>query len=98
MGLPTFLPAVVLALSAVLPGHTAPRPNFIFIYADDLGWGDLACHGHPHILTPNIDRLAAEYDRFPDQQEGKRRFPGFDKDGDGLLTPEEFRVETAPRR
>lgn len=38
----------------------ASRYNIVLIYADDLGYGDLACHGHPHILTPHIDRLAAE--------------------------------------
>ena len=38
----------------------ATRPSFVFIYADDLGYGDLACHGHPSIKTPHIDRLAAE--------------------------------------
>jgi arylsulfatase A-like enzyme len=36
------------------------RPNILFIFADDLGWGDLSCHGHPYIKTPNIDRLATE--------------------------------------
>lgn len=36
------------------------RPNILFIFADDWGWGDLGCHGHPYIKTPNIDRLAAE--------------------------------------
>ena len=36
------------------------RPNIVFIDADDLGYGDLACHGHPTILTPHIDRLARE--------------------------------------
>ena len=35
-------------------------PNILFIFADDWGWGDLGCHGHPHIQTPNIDRLARE--------------------------------------
>ena len=35
-------------------------PNVVFILADDLGWGDLASYGHPHILTPNLDQLAAE--------------------------------------
>ncbi|MDF7826861.1 sulfatase-like hydrolase/transferase [Pontiellaceae bacterium B12227] len=38
----------------------APKPNIIFIYCDDLGWGDLACHGHPEIKTPHLDRLARE--------------------------------------
>jgi len=37
-----------------------PRPNILFIFADDWGWGDLSCHGHPWLKTPNIDRLARE--------------------------------------
>jgi len=36
------------------------RPNFLLIFADDLGFGDLACYGHPYADTPNLDRLAAE--------------------------------------
>jgi arylsulfatase A-like enzyme len=36
------------------------RPNIVFIFADDWGWGDLSCHGHSYVKTPNIDRLAAE--------------------------------------
>ena len=36
------------------------RPNIVFIFADDWGWGDLGCHGHPYVKTPNIDRLARE--------------------------------------
>jgi arylsulfatase A-like enzyme len=35
-------------------------PNIVFIFADDWGWGDLGCHGHPYVKTPNIDRLAKE--------------------------------------
>ncbi|MEC7906333.1 MAG: sulfatase-like hydrolase/transferase [Verrucomicrobiota bacterium] len=38
----------------------ADRPNILFIFADDWGWGDLSCHGHPYVKTPNIDRLAEE--------------------------------------
>jgi N-acetylgalactosamine-6-sulfatase len=34
------------------------KPNVVFILADDLGYGDLACYGHPHIRTPNLDKLA----------------------------------------
>ena len=36
------------------------RPNIVFIFADDWGWGDLGCHGHPYLKTPNLDRLAKE--------------------------------------
>jgi arylsulfatase A-like enzyme len=46
-------------------GHRpAPRPNLIFVLADDLGWGDLGCFGSLHIRTPNLDRLAAGGVRF----------------------------------
>ncbi len=40
-----------------MPGK---KPNILFIFADDWGWGDLSCHGHPYVKTPNIDRLADE--------------------------------------
>jgi arylsulfatase A len=42
----------------------APRPNIVFIMADDLGSADLGVYGSPEIRTPNIDRLAAEGIRF----------------------------------
>ncbi len=42
-----------------------PRPpNFIVIFADDLGYGDLGCYGHPTIRTPHLDRMAREGMRF----------------------------------
>ncbi|WP_417392961.1 sulfatase [Gimesia sp.] len=42
----------------------ASKPNVIVIYADDLGYGDLACFGHPTIKTPGLDRMAAEGMKF----------------------------------
>jgi arylsulfatase A-like enzyme len=36
------------------------KPNIIMLFADDVGYGDLSCYGHPTIHTPNLDRLAAE--------------------------------------
>jgi N-acetylgalactosamine-6-sulfatase len=40
--------------------ESSDRPNILFIFADDWGWGDLGCHEHPYVKTPNIDRLAKE--------------------------------------
>ncbi len=48
----------------------APRPNIIFILADDLGYGDVGCFGQQQIRTPNIDRLAAEGMRFTQNYAG----------------------------
>jgi len=42
----------------------SPRPNIIFVLADDMGPGDLSCYGGKLVPTPNIDRLAAEGIRF----------------------------------
>ncbi|MEI7652625.1 MAG: sulfatase-like hydrolase/transferase, partial [Verrucomicrobiota bacterium] len=43
---------------------TAAQPNVVIIIADDLGYGDLGCYGHPIIRTPNLDKMAAEGARF----------------------------------
>jgi N-acetylgalactosamine-6-sulfatase len=40
------------------------QPNIVFIFADDMGYRDLACYGHPYAKTPAIDRLASEGTRF----------------------------------
>ena len=40
------------------------KPNVIYIYADDLGYGELGSYGQQKIKTPNLDRLAKEGMRF----------------------------------
>jgi arylsulfatase A-like enzyme len=42
------------------PGQTSPRPNVVFVIADDLRHDGLGCTGHPFAVTPNLDRLAHE--------------------------------------
>ena len=41
-------------------------PNIVWIYADDIGYGDLSCYGATAVATPNLDRLAKEGVRFTD--------------------------------
>ena len=57
------LRALIVTL-ALIPAASAARPNIIIILCDDLGYGDLGVHGHPHIQTPNLDRLAETGIRF----------------------------------
>lgn len=49
-----------LTANSTLTLCAAEKPNILFIFADDWGWGDLSCHGHPYVKTPHIDRLASE--------------------------------------
>jgi len=67
-----FIKALGIAAGALaLPGcgglgelnkgkSSSNRPNFVIIFCDDLGYGDLGCYGHPTIRTPNLDQMAAE--------------------------------------
>ena len=60
-----FIIALTFLVSALChavdsPSDSGKRPNIVFIYSDDWGWGDLSSHGHPWLKTPNIDKLAAE--------------------------------------
>ena len=55
--------AALLFLAVTLPllaQNAGQPPNIVFILADDLGIGHLGCYGQKKILTPNVDRLAAE--------------------------------------
>jgi len=57
--------AAILTALAVWPSphqivSAQRRPNIVFIYVDDMGYGDLGCYGSKAIKTPNLDRMASE--------------------------------------
>lgn len=51
--------AIALLMGSACAADDAPRPNFVFFLADDLGYSDVGCFGQQKIRTPRIDRLAA---------------------------------------
>ncbi|MDD4516244.1 arylsulfatase [Massilibacteroides sp.] len=53
-----------LITSCSIRNKEVKSPNIIYILADDLGYGDLACYGQKFIKTPNLDRMAAEGMQF----------------------------------
>ena len=67
------LPAA-LALAVLAPAlsarSSAPRPNFVFILADDLGFGEVGFNGQTRYATPHIDQLAREGLVFTDHYAG----------------------------
>lgn len=55
-----FILLVVSLTCLVGFSQAAEKPNFVVIFCDDLGYGNLGCFGHPTIKTPHLDRMAAE--------------------------------------
>lgn len=57
--------ALLLALCTIT-ASAAKQPNIIFVFIDDMGWGDVGCYGNDFIDTPHIDQLAKDGMRFTD--------------------------------
>ncbi|MEM7697101.1 MAG: arylsulfatase [Verrucomicrobiota bacterium] len=64
--IPVFLFACWIGLALPCIALEGSRPNIILVITYDQGYGDLSCHGHPFLKTPNLDRLYAESTRFTD--------------------------------
>jgi len=57
-----------ISLMAADNALTVDPPNIILVLTDDQGYGDLGCHDHPFLKTPNIDALYSQSTRFTDFQ------------------------------
>lgn len=55
-----FICLIVFCQQALIAAEPKSKPNFIVIFADDLGYGDLECYGHPQFKTPNLNQMAVE--------------------------------------
>ncbi len=58
------LVAVIVSLARPLFAEDVIKPNFVVIFTDDQGYGDLGCYGSKTMRTPRLDQLAAEGTRF----------------------------------
>lgn len=56
----TFLLLALSSIGISAASQTNEKPNFIIIFCDDLGYGDLGCFGHPTIRTPYLDKMSSE--------------------------------------
>ncbi len=59
-----FIPLLILMLDCVASFAQTPKPNFVVIFCDDLGYGDIGPFGSTKHRTPNLDRMASEGMRF----------------------------------
>jgi arylsulfatase A-like enzyme len=60
LSMPLRCAVLVLALLPSLLAAGEKHTNVIVILADDLGYGDLGCYGHPRFKTPHLDKMAAQ--------------------------------------
>ena len=60
----TLLALLFPLLLAAQSTDTTRPPNFVLIFADDLGYGDLSSYGHPTLRTPRLDQMAREGQRW----------------------------------
>ena len=49
---------LIAACNTSIAKQNQPKPNIVFIIADDIGWNDLGCYGNMYVKTPNIDKLS----------------------------------------
>lgn len=62
----TSIASPALGMGIFAPREHTEKKNIILVITDDQGYGDLGCHGHPFLKTPNLDKLYTQSTRFTD--------------------------------
>ncbi|MEM9018038.1 MAG: sulfatase-like hydrolase/transferase, partial [Verrucomicrobiota bacterium] len=57
-------PLILLLTFFTCLSLSSEKPHIVLVMADDQGWGQTGYNGHPHLLTPNLDEMAANGLRF----------------------------------
>ena len=65
---PFFCLLFLLFVTSSFAIATERQPNFVVIFADDLGYGDISCYSPPGVDTPHLNALAAEGFRSTDNR------------------------------
>lgn len=55
---------LLASLFSLSTSYAKEKPNILFVFIDDMGYGDLGCYGNEEVETPNIDKLSGEGIRF----------------------------------
>ncbi|MEM9368978.1 MAG: sulfatase-like hydrolase/transferase [Planctomycetota bacterium] len=63
-GVPFIFVSVSVLLTLADTAAAQPRPNIVFLLADDMGYADLGCFGSQAIQSPSLDRLASQGTRL----------------------------------
>src|SRR4051794_39243841 len=64
--LPVVAAAILFIAASSAAAEPPAKPNVVIVFADDMGYGDLACYGNKVNKSPNLDRMAREGTRFTD--------------------------------